>query len=401
MAQPRQAESEQWASANAGAGGEVSLVRGGPFYRAQAAARLLDCDRWNLGRRVIFAVAIGWLPLVLLTLAFNPRTALGLLTDYPINARMLVGVPVLLAGQLLMESAFRTILRHIRDAALLTPSDADRLDKTLVTLIRLRDSVIPELVIVLAVYARVAQMVQSHLLIARPRALIGTGAEAHLSGAGWYYALVSQLLYQFLLGISLWKWLLWWVFLFRLSKLDLQLVPTHPDHHGGVGFLGMSPLAIAPTVFVAAAAIGGTWRAQILRQGVHLMSFKFDAIFLLAIVLLVALGPLVFFVPKLARLRRQGILQYGMLAQLHSTEFHKKWILGRAGHEEDFLAAPEVSTLTDYASSYQNIEDLKPFPFDRGAFVALILAIAIPILPVVLAEIPFAEVLKGLLSAAR
>lgn len=84
---------------------------------------------------MIFAVAIGWLPLVLLSLAFNPRTVLGLLTDYPINARMLVGVPVLLAGQLLMESAFRTILRHIRDAARLTPSDADRLDKTLVTLI--------------------------------------------------------------------------------------------------------------------------------------------------------------------------------------------------------------------------------------------------------------------------
>jgi hypothetical protein len=380
---------------------EVSLVRGGPFYHLQEAARRIDPDRWNLGRRVIFAIAIGWLPLVLLTLAFNPGTVLGLLTDYPINTRMLVGVPVLLAGQLLMENAFRTILRHIRDAALLTPADTDRLDKTLVTLIRLRDSVIPELLIVLAVYARVAQMVQSHLLIARPWALIGTGAEAHLSGAGWYYALVSQLLYQFLLGISLWKWLLWWVFLFRLSKLDLQLVPTHPDHHGGIGFLGMSPLALAPTIFVACTAIGGTWRAEILRQGVHLMSFKFEAIVLLAIVLIVALGPLVFFVPKLARLRRQGILQYGILAQLQSTDFHKKWILGRAGHEEDFLAAPEVSTLTDYASSYRDIEDMKPFPFDQGAFVALILAIAIPILPVVLAAIPFAEVLKGLLSAVR
>src|SRR5271169_7169859 len=108
MAQPGAAESQQRASANAGST-EVSLVRGGPFYRAQETARLIAPDRWNLGRRVIFAIAIGWLPLVLITLLFNPRAVLGLLSDYTVNARVLVGVPVLLAGQLVMETAFRTI----------------------------------------------------------------------------------------------------------------------------------------------------------------------------------------------------------------------------------------------------------------------------------------------------
>jgi len=403
MSQAPGAASEQRFSADSVTGGEVPLVRGGPFYRAQEAARLLTPDRWNLGRRVIFAIAICWFPLVLITLVFNPHAVLGLLTDYTVNARMLFGVPVLLAGQPVMEEAFRTVVRHIRDAALLTPSDTERLDQILVRLIRLRDSVIPELLIVLAVYVHVAQIVQTHLIFARPWALSGTGVEAHLLAAGWYYILVSQLLYQFLLLVSFWKWLLWWIFLFRLSKLNLQLAPTHPDLHGGIGFLGISPLAIAPTFFAASAAIGATWRAEILRRGgsLHLMSFKFDAIVLLAIVIIVALGPLVFFVPKLARLRRRRIFEYGTLAQLESTEFHNRWIVHRAGREEEFPSSPEPSTLTDYGSSYQNIEHLQPFPFDRAAFVALILAVAIPMLPVVLAEIPFAEVLKGLLSEVR
>jgi len=403
VAQPGQPVSAQPASADGGTGVEVSLVRGGPFYRAQEAARLIQSDRWNLGRRVIFAIAIGWLPLVLITLLFNPRAVVGLLTDYPINARVLVAVPVLLAGQVIMETAFRTILRHIRHAALLTPSDTGRLDETLARLIRLRDSVIPELVIVVAAYAHVAQLVQTHLVFGRPWMLAGTGAEAHLSPAGWYYALISQLLYQVLVGISFWKWLLWWIFLFRLSRLDLQLMPTHPDQHGGIGFLGLSPMAIAPTFFAASAAIGATWRAEILRGGgaVHLMSFKVDAIVLLGIVLILALGPLLFFVPKLTSLRRRGIFEYGTLAQLESTAFHNRWILHRAGREEEFPASPEASTLTDYGSSYQNIEHLQPFPYDRGALVALILAVAIPMLPVALAEIPFAEVLKGLLNAVR
>jgi hypothetical protein len=33
---------------------DVSLFRGGPFYRAQAFIHLIEPGRWNLGRRVAF-----------------------------------------------------------------------------------------------------------------------------------------------------------------------------------------------------------------------------------------------------------------------------------------------------------------------------------------------------------
>ena len=65
------------------------------------------------------------------------------------------------------------------------------------------------------------------------------------------------------------------------------------------------------------------------------------------------------------------------------------------------VTAPEISTLIDYASSYENVEKLQPFPLDRGATVGLFLAIVIPLLPVVLAEIPFVTVVKGLLAAVK
>jgi hypothetical protein len=392
--------SEQPASSDARRD-EVSLVRGGPFYRAQELARLVNPNRWNLSRRVVFAIAIGWVPLVLITLLLNPRALFGLLTDYTVNARMLFGVPVLLAGQPVMETTFRAIVRAVRDAGLLTPSDTDRLDQTLARLIRLRDSAIPELIFVVVAYAKVAETVQTHLMYVRPWGLVGTGVEVHLSTAGWYYVLVSQLLYQLLILISIWKWVLWCIFLYRLSKLDLQLVPTHPDQHGGVGFLGLSPVAITPTILVVSAVIGATWRSEIFREHVHFMSFKIDALVLAGIVLIVTMGPLAFFVAKLTALRRLGIFEYGALGQFESMQFHKRWIQHRAGREEEFPASPEASTLTDYGSSYQNIEHLQPFPFDQGAFVGLILAIAFPLLPVVLAEVPFATVLKALLEAVK
>jgi hypothetical protein len=380
---------------------KISLVRGGPFYRAQEAVRLIDDHRWNLGKRIIVAVVVAWVPVVLITALFNFRVLPGLLTDYPINVRMFLGIPVLLAGQQLMDNVFRKIVRHIGHSGLLKSPDIARLDKTLVTLVRLRDSAVPEAIMVFLVYIQTTAVVRHNASFALPWAVSGMGATLHPSAAGWYYGIVSLFVYQFLLYLSVWKWFLWAGFLFRLSRLDLQVVPTHPDRHGGLGFLGMSSVALAPSVFVGAAVIGGMWRMQILRLGQHLINFKFSAIALVGVMLIIAFGPLVFFVPRLSKLRREGILQYGILGQIHSTEFHRKWILHRAGHEEEFLAAPEISALIDFESSFENIEKLQPFPLDKGSFVAVILSIAAPMLPVVLAEIPLVEVLKGLLSAVK
>ena len=113
------------------------------------------------------------------------------------------------------------------------------------SLLRWRDSIWPELVLIAIVYANVAFIFSPHMHEARPWALAGEGV-GHLLPAGWYFAFVSQLVYQFLVALSLWKWLLWCYFLFRLSRLELQLVPTHPDHHGGGPGRNTRPFGRAP-----------------------------------------------------------------------------------------------------------------------------------------------------------
>jgi len=183
--------------------------------------------------------------------------------------------------------------------------------------------------------------------------------------------------------------------------MKLKLAISHPDQHAGIGFLGSSSQAFAPIALAIATAVGATWRYEILYAGAHITSFKLPAIALFALILVIALGPLAIFIPKLAGLRRIGILQYGSLAHLQSSEFHEKWILHRKGRESELLAAPEVSTLTDLAASYQNIEKVKPFLFDKGSVVALALAIVIPLLPAIAAEIPLQVVFKNLLSAMK
>jgi hypothetical protein len=379
---------------------DVSVVRGGPFYRVQRAIGLIGANQWYLARRIVVLLAISWLPLFLITAITNPDFLLSLLKDYRVHSRSLIAIPVLLIGEVLMDSRFRTVFAHLRKAALLDASDLAHLDEIGTKLVRLRDSFLPEFAILLLAIVHTATAYKG-LVDATPWLGHGSGTEFHLTVAGWYGVVICTPIFQFLLGLGLWRWLLWTIFAFTLSRTNLRLVPTHPDQHGGLGFLGLTSAAFAPIAFSVTAVIAATWRNEILYHGAHLTNFKLPAIVLVALIVLVAFGPLAFFVPRLAALRRKGILEYGILGQLHSAEFHEKWIVHRAGHETQFLVAPESSTLNDYAEAYEKIQTMSAFLVDKGALYTLAAAVLIPALPTILAEVPLAVVLSDLLKALR
>lgn len=377
-----------------------SFVHGGPFYRAQRALGMIRSTRWDPSRRVAVLVAIAWLPLVMLTLFLNPFGLTSLLRDYRVNARLLIAVPVLVLGELIMDARFRMVLNHLRKSGILSPPDREYMDRVSASLVRLRDAFWPEVIIFSLLVIHTVAAYKS-LVDATPWLGHGSGDAFHLSAAAWYAIVISAPLFQFLLGLALWRWVSWTIFAFKLSRRPLNLFATHPDEHGGLGFLGLTSAAFAPIAFSATAVIAATWRQDILHHGAHLVNYRWPTIALLAIVALVASGPLVFFVPRLSALRRAGILEYGILGQLHSAEFHEKWIRHRAGHESEFLQAPESTTLANYGHAYERIESLNVFPADKGALYTLAAAVAIPALPAILAEIPVTVVLRDLLGALR
>jgi hypothetical protein len=94
-------------------------------------------------------------------------------------------------------------------------------------------------------------------------------------------------------------------------------------------------------------------------------------------------------------------LEYGILEQVHGTKFHEKWIVHRAGHESELLEAPESIALFASGQTFDRVQQLKPFPADRGSLVALALAVVVPALPLIFTQVPLAFVLKMLLKALR
>jgi hypothetical protein len=108
-----------------------------------------------------------------MTAIFHPHSLRSLLSDYRVNARMLIAVPVLLMGQVVMETRFRMIVQHLRQSGLLDSKGVVQMDAIVANLRRWRDSLWPELLIIVAVYASLAMIFSAHMHEDRPWALAG------------------------------------------------------------------------------------------------------------------------------------------------------------------------------------------------------------------------------------
>jgi hypothetical protein len=210
---------------------EFSLVRGGPFYRLLQAVGLIHPQQWNLGRRIAALLAIAWLPLVIITAASNRAGLHSLLVDPRVYARLFVAIPALIVGDVMMDGYFGAVLRHIREADLLDSADRARMDHVLVQLKGLRDAYLPELIILLLTAVSIyLNMSNRGVMDTTPWLGQRVGDSFHLTVAAWYGVLVGAPLWNFLLGLALWRWLLWTFFAFKLSGRRLKLVASHPEN---------------------------------------------------------------------------------------------------------------------------------------------------------------------------
>ena len=374
---------------------EMSLIRGGAFYRLQELARLIRPNQWNAGRRILAAVLVGWVPLVVLTVMSGSHSSLvALLKDYRVFARVFIAVPFLIAGQPLIEERFRLIVRHFLDADLLRPEDLPRFREILATIKRLKDAWFPELALVALGCVGGIFLVGNDAMYDAPWSVRGVGASVLQSQAGWYFELVTQTIYMVFLGLALWKWLLFVVFFWRVSRLQLRLVPCDPDQSGGLGFLGYSPIAFVPVVIAASTAMGSILRYQALHSVFSRQSLNMVLGLWVLLILLIFVGPLAIFGSKLAHLYRVGYLQYGSLSHLHAEQFHEKWVRGRQAHLSELLTAPETTRLSDLARSFDRVRNTKLLPIDRLTIIQVAAAGAVPMLPVIVTQVPVADLLK-------
>src|SRR5690606_4354971 len=66
-----------------------------------------------------------------------------------------------------------------------------------------------------------------------------------------WYALTDLPLFQFLLWRSVWRWAIWVGILVGCSRIELDLVPTHPDRCGGIRVLNLPSIGYCAMLLFA------------------------------------------------------------------------------------------------------------------------------------------------------
>jgi len=203
----------------------------------------------------------------------------------------------------------------------------------------------------------------------------------HLTAAGYWYAFITIPICQFILLRWYLRFLIWFRFLWQVSKLKLHLIPTHPDRAGGLAFLGKSSYAFSPILVAQGAMLAGVIASRVLYGGESLLSFKMEAVSFIGFFLVFVLGPLTVFSPQMARVKRQGLSEYGLLANRYVDRFEQKWVVGNAAEGDELLGTGDIQSLADLGNSYAAVKEMRAVPFGMEDITRLAVATAVPLLP--------------------
>jgi len=267
-------------------------------------------------------------------------------------------------------------------------------------IMRLRDRVLPELVMLAIAYLAPLFLGRTEFLFVNGITSWHTlGADTQeLSLAGWWFRVVSAPVFRFLLLRWIWRMFLWTLFIWRVSKIRLYLVATHTDLAAGLGFLSEGQKAYSPIVFAGGTVIAGSVLNAIRYEGETLGSLKFAMIAYGVLAIIVLVVPLLVVTPVLIGVKRKALREYGGLVTRHNQAFDQKWIGDKHVEGEKILGNPDPSSLTDLGTSFDVVRRMGIVPVDKPTLVALALAAALPMLPVVLLVTPASTIVHAVLK---
>jgi hypothetical protein len=371
---------------------EFSLL-GGPLHRLGARLGLVRDDR----NTVPLGLALGWVPwlvLVLLALAEGGATKIFTLPVVGVHARLLLAVPLLFVAETALDAKFREFVTLLVRSGVAGQRALPKLEAAAGRLQRSKDSWLPDAASLLAAAAL-------SLLWAQIR-LSGQGAHetsqelaAMPLAAAWYW-FVCLPLFRFLMVRWGWRLAFWWVLLRRLSRIDLELAPAHPDGVGGLGYLEIVHTRFAPLALAISIIASATF-AEDIASGRNSLSAVYSALFVtLLIDFLLFVAPPCVFAFKLRACQEKGLRDYTELSSRYVGAFERKWIRNE-GPQEPLLGTPDLQSLADLANSVTVVRKMRLAPISARLLAVIGAAAVAPMLPLLLFDYPLAKLAQMLL----
>jgi len=377
---------------------DFSLL-GGPLHRLGCRLGLVRDGTDTIALGLVLG-ALPWIILVVLALVEGFGRVLFSIAAIGATVRLLAAIPLFFVCETLIDPQFAAFVRGIVRSQVVPAAARAALASEIARIARWRDAWLPEACILLAVVLLAWATPQQSLFTYLPGYTGGSsrgvvGAETWTSQ--WYW-MACMPLFRFLLLRSVWRIALWCFFLWRVSRLELRLVPTHPDRAGGLGYLEFVHTGFAPLV-LAISAVQSASLAQDIASG----RIAFDAIYPGVALILVAnaalfIGPLFIFSRKLWKCRVKGITDYSVLGERYVNEFESKWLGAGPAPDEPLLGTADIQSLADLSASVDVIRDMRTVPVSLNMLIYMAVAALLPLLPLALFKYPLASLIEKFLA---
>jgi len=370
-----------------------------PPYRLESWLVLIRAEHPHVVHRAILAVAIAWLPLALLTLVrgdfVRPDHANAFILDIGSHARYLVALPLLVLAEALCAPRLTALARQFIVAGLIAEADRPAYERAVASTERLLRSRAAEVVVFILAYLLVVSVVASKPDAALPlwHGVIW-GDRFVPTPAGWWGLLISlPLLFLLLLG-WLWRVGLWTRFLWLMSRIELRLVPSHPDGAGGLGFLATSLEAFLPLAFAFGVLAAGPVLNLVVHRGASPTQYRFQAVGVAVFTVVLFGTPLLVFMRRLLDAHHRGVLSYGAFAHHAGDLFEHKWLAARLAEDEQLLQGGDFTATNGLYSIAREAIKMRRVPFDARSVAVLGGAALVPFIPAELLRLPLDVVLQ-------
>ena len=379
---------------------DFSLVLGGPLFQLLRKSHLEGDAMELLHRRVLASILLTWFPLLLLSAvgsSVGSARRISFFHDLEVHARFILALPILIGAELVVHSRIRPLVRRFLEWRIVLPENKAAFHKAIESAVKIRDSVYVEVGLLAVVYTFGLWLWggRSDLGLVTWYAL--PGGRWKLTPAGYWYVFVSLPVFQFILLRWYMRFFIWFRFLWQVNRIELNLIPSHPDRCAGLSFLGKSSYAYSPILFAQGVILAGIVAGRVLYSGESLQSFRFQIAGFIVFFVMAVLGPLLMFTPRMARARRTGLADYGLFAQRYVESFDQKWVHGPVRSEE-LLGTGDIQSLADLGNSYAMVREMRVVPFGLQDVSRLAIATAAPLSPLLLTIFSFEELITRIIK---
>lgn len=372
------------------------------MYQLLLRTRLARAPLGLMPRRVLVITALAWLPLLVLSLVEGHAVGgvvVPFLADVETYARFLVAIPILLVAEAVVHRRLQWVVEQFRERDMVAPASRSCFEESLAAAMRLRNSIAAEVVLLMMVFVfgplLWEQEIALHIDTWYAR---GDAGRRQLTWAGAWFVYASAPIFQFLLLRWYFRLAIWWRFLWKVSRLPIELKALHPDRAGGLGFLDNSVSAFSPILVAQSVVVSGIVFSRVLTGTGTATDFRGEIALLLVFLIVQVLGPLLFFAYGLGQARSRGRRTFGLLATAYVHEFDRKWMRGAFPAGEVLLGNADIQSLADLASSSDILRDMRVVPFDWWRLFWLVAVTSAPFFPLVLTVIPFVELVRNVLE---